>query len=63
MSLNYDHPITLPLHHPFLSVDYISVFVFVLIQTFFLSSHSAQAHTYTGESTVVEQVLHSNLTG
>ncbi len=60
MSLNI--PITLPLHHPFLSVDYISVFVFVLIQTFLISSHSAQTHTTAGETAIVEQILHSNLT-
>lgn len=44
-----------------LSVDNFSVFVFIFIQSFFVSGHGAQAHTHVREAAIVIKVLHGDL--
>ena len=43
-----------------LSVDDISVFVLIFIQTLFVGVHGAETHTDRREATIVEEVLHGH---
>ena len=46
-----------------LTVNDVSILILIFIQPLFVSGHSAQTHTHTGETSVMIEVLHSHLTG
>ena len=54
---------SLTVNHYILPIDNVSILIHIFIQSFFVSSHCTKTHTYAGETTVMEQVLHGHLTG